>query len=688
MPILTPLNTEGKSVTTSSRFFDIRGGGSTIASLNNPRLSDDRINKDDPTGEVYRFAERYRETMKQYRGNFDENWDVYYNMLMGNQWVQPGSSATTLRSPNSPAWKARMCVNYTHAIVDDIVAIVFDQDPRLSISATAPEQLQYVDALQAAIDEVMYRQKGATKCRQAFYNALTFGNGYLKVTYDPSENQGEGQICLDLVPTQNLYVDKVCSSFANCEAVLEVSVVPLSKLQRQFPDKAHLLRSDTSQGTYGEKLSEDTLSSNNFNQSMQIYTPTEDQPRIADKTIFTNPPYKRSQGRADALVEMGELWVKDYSLEVVDERFVSAYDAWRRPIYGIRKQKRRRYPHGRLITFGGGLVLQDRKNPYRIFPPYILFQDIINPGVFYARGEPELLYDPQRELNKRRSQIMDNAAYIGNSIWIVEKDSGVTPSMLDNTPGRVIPVNAGKAGSIHRQNPPEMPGWIMKASELPIGDMMFIAGIAQGGPKGARSGTAMQEAVSAITRRTRMKTKQVEDALVDLGQALITMIQDFYTTSKMVRIMGNMGNAAFVPFDRFHVRGQWDIKVEATNSAANSKVARRQEALQLFGMGVIDDRALLEAMEWPGREEVLRRKGRTPQPHQVPQYKGWPGMPSLGNQGRGDTSGYALSVRAEPPQAGPPPGMGGPPPGFLAKPLKGAKGKKGGGPIGPKPFGK
>lgn len=677
MAILRPFNTTNKAVVSNPRFQGIYGGGSTTSTLQDPALKEDRTNKDDPNGRIYNFCDRMKETMQQYRGNFDQNWDTYYNMLMGNQWIQPGSSASALRSPRIQSWRARMNINYTYAIMDDIVSLVFDQDPRLSLSATAPEQAQYVESLQAAVDDVMYRQKGASKCRQAYFNALTYGNGYLKITFDPSENQGEGQIKIDLVPTQNIFVDKVCTSFADCESVLEMSIRPLSQIMRQFPEKAKLLRPDVSQSSYGEKLSDDSLSNNTLNGSLQIYTPAEDQPRIADKTIFSNPPYKRSQGKSDELIEIGELWVKDYSLEEVEERFVTAFDAYRRPIYGIRKKTRRKYPHGRLITFGGGIVLQDRKNPYRAFPPYVLFHDIVNTGIFYGRGEPELLYDVQREFNKRRSQIMDNAAFVGNSVWIVETDSGVKPSMINNTPGQIIMTNPGKAGSVHRQNPPEMPGWIMRAAELPVGDMMFIAGIAQGGPRGARSGTAMQEAVSALTRRTRMKTKQVEDALIDLGQILITMIQDFYTTSKMIRITGSMGSAAFVPFDRFHVRGQWDIKVEATNSAANSKVARRQEALQLFGMGVIDDRALLEAMEWPGREDVLRRKGRPGQPHQVPRYQGWPGFPS--NNGRGDRSGYALSVRSEPmpPQPEIP---GGPPAGFLAKPAKGAGRPKKGGP--------
>lgn len=687
MPVLQPMNTSGKAVVSSPRFTNILGGGSTESTLQDPRMQNQRINKDDPSGRVYRYAEQMKETMKQYRGNFDQNWEVYYNMLMGNQWVQAGSNPSASRSPRIQSWRARMNINYTYAIMDDIAAVVFDQDPRLSLSATSPMQQQYVESLQAAIDEVMYREKGSSKCRQAFFNALTYGNGYLKITWDPSANKGEGQIRIDVIPTQNLFVDKVCTSFADCEMVLETSVRPLSEVQRRYPDKAHLLRPDTSQGSFGEMLSDESLGNNALNQSLQVYSPTEDQPRIADKTIFTNPPFRRSQGKTDYLIEVAELWVKDYSEEEVEEQFVSAYDAWKRPIYGIRKKKQPKYPYGRLITFGGGIVLQDVKNPYRTFPPYVLFQDIVNPGIFYSRGEPELLYDVQKEFNKRRSQIMDNAAFVGNSVWVIEKDSGVKADRLTNTPGQIIEVNAGKAASVHRQNPPEMPGWIMRAAELPVGDMMFIAGIAQGGPKGARSGTAMQEAVSAITRRTRMKTKQVEDALVDLGQILITMIQDFYTTSKMIRIIGDFGNAAFVPFNRWNVRGQWDVKVEATNSAANSKVARRQEALQLFGMGVIDDRALLEAMEWPGREEVLRRKGRPPAPHQVPRYPGWPGIfPS--NGGKGDPSGYALSVRAEPPPPPPPEMGGGMPPGFLQKPMKGSGKKKGGGNPMLKPFSK
>lgn len=645
-----------------SLYSDIAGGGSVDVVAGDISVSDSNAQS-----KVYKFAKNLVQSVKDFRKNYDTDWDYYFNLLVGRQWTQP--SSTTIRAPRMQNWRARLNINYTYAIMDTIVATVFDSDPKLSLQATSSEQQGYLDQMQAAVDQVWYDQKASDKSQDAFMNALTYGVGYLKVIWNPSAERGLGAIEIMVVPSENVYVDKNATSFDDAEAVVEIKTVPLSQLRRQFPNKARMLRPDAHMGSYGERKTGAGFGGNWASRPVELFSPADDQPRIADKTVFSAPPWRSVSSRGDYMCEVAEVWVNDYSKKEVEVQYVVGRDLYDRPVYAAKKVMVDAYPYGRLITIGGGTVLQDVPSPYRR-KPYVVIKDIPRTGEFYARGEPEILVDLQIELNKQRSQMRDNAALMGNAVYIADKDAGIPPHMLMAVPGQIILKNPGK--EIRREAPPEMPQWMPRQADTSISDMFVVAGVSGAGsqaPRGIRSGAGMQEAVAYQTQRIRRKGKRVEMALTDLGQILISLIQDNYTTPRMVRILGKYNEASFVPFDRWHARGQWDIRVEAGSAMAQSKTARRQEAIQLFQLGVIDDLDLLDKLEWPSRHEVLRRKGRN-FPPQVQQYPGWPGSSTYST----DKSGYALSVRssdAQPPQPpGPPPGMppmgppgGGAPPG-------------------------
>jgi hypothetical protein len=52
---------------------------------------------------------------------------------------------------------------------------------------------------------------------------------------------------------------------------------------------------------------------------------------------------------------------------------------------------------------------------------------------------------------------------------------------------------------------------------------------------------------------------------------------------------------------------QMSVEIEAGSSLPQSRLARREEAAELFGAGAIDQEALLDAYDWPDREEIMKR---------------------------------------------------------------------------------
>lgn len=54
---------------------------------------------------------------------------------------------------------------------------------------------------------------------------------------------------------------------------------------------------------------------------------------------------------------------------------------------------------------------------------------------------------------------------------------------------------------------------------------------------------------------------------------------------------------------------QFVVEIDAGSSLPTSRMARREEAAELFGAGVIDQQALLEAYDWKDRDEIMKRMG-------------------------------------------------------------------------------
>lgn len=66
---------------------------------------------------------------------------------------------------------------------------------------------------------------------------------------------------------------------------------------------------------------------------------------------------------------------------------------------------------------------------------------------------------------------------------------------------------------------------------------------------------------------------------------------------------------------------QMTVEIEAGSSLPQSRLARREEASELFGAGAIDQEALLDAYDWPDRDEVMKRMKEQAQAQQEAQMQ-------------------------------------------------------------------
>jgi hypothetical protein len=273
-------------------------------------------------------------------------------------------------------------------------------------------------------------------------------------------------------------------------------------------------------------------------------------------------------------------------------------------------------------------------------------------------GIPEMICDLQTEINRRRSQMMDNANRMGNQIWVVDNETGLTPDMNLNDPAGHVVMKRGM-GKVQRLSTPELPQWLSKLGYQPFEDAFMITGTggAMGNVSaGKRSGSAVAEAAAHATQRIRKSAKSVDAAIKSIARKYIDYVQRFWTTPRWVRAMGSWREATPIPFNGRQARGQWDIRIESGSASANSKLARRQEAFQLMALGIIGPMHLMEALDWPNRETISREMGYGRQ-QILPNYPGWPSLLDPLFKNTGESTGYSLAARYQPP-APPTPQLG------------------------------
>lgn len=563
--------------------------------------------KDAPT---LRFVRKLMDEAVRDRAQYTSNWSRYWNFYQGRQWPTKRIN-----------WRAYIVINYVFATVENIVSVMTDNRPKINLLPADKDQTAYVDTLQALLDTIWRRRNVLFQIQHALRNAMIFGVGFLKVFWDPSLDNGRGDINVTSPDPTTIYVDPGCTDFDDAEWVLWADEVSMEHIRRNYPEKAQYVRPGTSISSSGVNWRDERKlaqgSGNPLSDDMTFVTPAYDRLEVVGNTDYSTPPAKTGATRQQDRVLLVEAWFRDDETEILVEK-VKTIDPDDGTVHFEEKEvEKAKYPNGRLVTIAGHVVLQDIPSPYMHGRwPFVRIVDNAQPNQFYAKGEVELLEDPQKELNKRRSQVLDYANMLGNGVWVIDHDSGVNPDMITNRPGLIITKMAGR--EVRRERAPEIPQYLVDLQERTIRDMQTVTGIHDtlGGvvPRGIRTGAGMIEAQDIASTRLRLKVRNLEHALVQMGQLMIGLIQQYYNPARVVRIIGKDGAVEFFELDGSRIRGDWDIIIGTGSTLPVSKSLRFEQAIRLFQMQAIDQIALLESADWPGKEDIIKRMTGQPIP--------------------------------------------------------------------------
>lgn len=529
-----------------------------------------------PDPQAYRAYDLYARA-KAYRRNFDQDWDRFYRFYAGRQWEGP-----------VPEWKTKITVNFIFSTIETIVPIMTDTRPQIVVAPQEPSDYQIAEIHSHIQRNIWDYNDMDVRLPSAVRGALIFGNYFIKPWWDKNAQGGLGEVRYALLDPFHVFPSPGALSIEDAAYVAVAMNVPLGFIISSYPEAEGKIRP----GIWDSAL---TLA--------RDITSSKDTPIPLPEARDTVRVISQREDEAGEYATLIELWERDYEGRVY------------------------------LSVCANGVVLKDREpSPYRYEGiPIAHLVDHQIPGSFWGMGEVQQLIPLQESINRRRSQVIDLLRLYGQPPLIADENSGVNPMAIAGRPGAIIYKNQGS--QITWLQPPPVPGALFEIQVQDKRDFESISGIydvTQGRPPtGVEAAAAILALQEAAQTRIRLKVRNLESFIAKLGKISVSLVQQFYTAPRAIRIFGPGNETKFISINTVRERygqlvkindvtvGKFDVKVGAGSTLPVSRAARANQMKELYQLGIVDAQAVLEYSGIPieeARAIVERMKASQQQP--------------------------------------------------------------------------
>lgn len=244
------------------------------------------------------------------------------------------------------------------------------------------------------------------------------------------------------------------------------------------------------------------------------------------------------------------------------------------------------HPEGRRAVWAKGKMLYEGPNPYKKLP-FIMFRGMPVPGRFWPSSLAEQLRGPQTELNKIRSQIVENAQRIGNPALLCARQAATNYSGI---PGERIDFDDTVPNAIPSYlQPPQMPQYVLQQQDRIEQSMQEISGQHEVSnaqvPAGVKAASAINLLQEADDTRLGPAIYDMEEALGYAGTMLLKLVAQYWTDERIIMIAGEDHFWDSKQFKGAALKGNTRVEVQAGSAFPRSKAAKQaamQDVLNLF----------------------------------------------------------------------------------------------------------
>lgn len=569
------------------------------------------------------MLERARKAREEVFTRMDKNLEMYE--AGGKQWG----------GKKMPSYRATIEDNRCFANVESSLPIICDNRPKAELVAASPEDVITVNELKDAYDAKWDELDLDLLTIMAVKDALVLTEGWWKVWFDMSKSP-IGDINVTKPSPRNMFPDPDSTDPLLSDAYFVAYSAPAtySSLLLQYPEKAAALEDEFS----GKKPDTGTKPT-----GTDVIVTGDSAHDDGDTTFSVKWGTTKGLGAFNKL-NFNELWVNDQTaeedspdyivyldkleaIEKTDEAWQEAIVAGREfeifaakdlPKIGLEDGTRyyRKYPNGRIIAWVGNTLLRDEPSPYQHGRcPYVRFFRYTVPDQNYFFGEIDQIIPLQEELNKRKSQAIDLLNLCVNPPMIVYQGSGIDTSKVTNRPGLMLTSNVPVDQAAKWLQMPNIPSAMFVQMSTINQDIDTVSGIhdvTQGRrPTGVTAGIAIESLQEAAQTRLRLAAKFVEFSHKLAAEMMVSMILQYYTEPRTIRKRASNGwtykEINFGTEDKRLKGGIPIVKIQAGSTMPLNKSVLKQQALQLYQLQAIDQRALLEIFDFPNIEGIISR---------------------------------------------------------------------------------
>lgn len=511
--------------------------------------------------------------MKEDRSFVERQWYMNLAFMYGKQYVAFRRSGTAVNSntsllwvPPAPSWRVRAIINKIRGVVRTEIAQLTNNKPNATVVPASPEERDMYAAMAA---EQIWENLSSTKVfgavleRAVWWNQVC-GNGFIKTWWDFESGT-------ELVPGTDKKMGE--AKFAH-ETPFHVFVPDL--LQQELEEQPYLIHAQLKPVEFIKLRYSEALR----NKSPQTQETT-------GKEIF----------EAAFLNLVGAQSTQQQNRVLLLECFVKP---------GMHEL----FPEGGMYTILGDTIVQNQIGmPYSHGKYPFAKLDHIPSGKFYSTSSIEDLITLQKEYNRKFSQIVENANRMSKLGYLAEEGS-IDPRKITTEPGQVVFYRGGYAKPEAAPAPP-LPAYVPQILDRIANDWNDISGQHEVTHGQVPPGVTAATAISFLQERDETKMSptfsSLERAIEKTAQMALTLVHDYWTVEKTVKITGPEGSFDSMTFKGSDLKNNLDIRIEAGSALPTSKAARQAFILDMMKMGFIKPEDGLEVLEMGGLAKIYER---------------------------------------------------------------------------------
>lgn len=482
-----------------------------------------------------------------WREPYKQKWDRYYGIYRSH-----------LEDRNYP-WQANIFVPYAFSTVETIVPRLVSSKPQIDILPREKGDEIYAE-VQAKLIDYQWDQMGMDEMMpDVIRQALIYGTSILKVTWERKEADVSTTVELDPeypeLGDEEVTTKEVVINRPKVEMVdlydfmwdpMGYSIKTCSWVAHRTRRSYKYLLEMQKAGIYKNV----TLLKDQAN---KVYQPESDFDARHNATGMPDPEQYGSGSDNEDNIEIIEYYEDDKIITLANRSIV------------IREEKQNPFNHGKK--------------------PFVRIVDQSVPKEFCGIGEIEPIETLQYELNDMRNQRMDNAVMVLNRMWKVKNGAGVDEDELISDVGGIVHTDDMEGLEPIIQQ--DLPNSSYKEETLIKADIQQTTGITDY-TKGVASDALANETATGISllqeagnSRLRLKMLNVEYAIKEIGEFMVSLNKQFIDEDTVIRITGDDG-IDWATIKPSEVRENFDVTAQAGSRLEENDAIKRKQALEMY----------------------------------------------------------------------------------------------------------